>query len=129
MSPIADHALKLSPEPASAGRARDFVREVCVSAGVDVETAEIARLVTSELVTNSIVHGSGEVELRVSVTPYALIGTVTDSGPGLPQLLKVPLRAERGRGLTIVAATTAAWGVRFQDKRKSVWFELSLGTR
>ncbi|MGH9023416.1 MAG: hypothetical protein ACRDV9_10020 [Acidimicrobiia bacterium] len=39
---IAAHELKLSPEPASAGRARDFVGEVCATAGVDSETAQAA---------------------------------------------------------------------------------------
>jgi anti-sigma regulatory factor (Ser/Thr protein kinase) len=121
---VGDHQLWLPCDAASASHARSFVGEACQAQGVDAETAELARLVVSELVTNAVVQGCREVALSLGVASEMVAGAVTDYGGGLPRLLEAPLATEGGRGLNIVAATASAWGLRVHDEGKSVWFEL-----
>lgn len=106
------------------GAGRSLVTRVCQAEGVDAESADVARLVVSELVTNSIIHGCTEVEVHLSVTPDALLGEVADHGAAMLRLLEATLGAERGRGLAIVAATTSGWGIDVRPHSKAVWFKL-----
>jgi anti-sigma regulatory factor (Ser/Thr protein kinase) len=117
---VGDHQLWLPCDAASASHARSFVGEACQAQGVDAETAELARLVVSELVTNAVVQGCREVALSLGVASETVAGAVTDYGGGLPRLLEAPLATEGGRGLNIVAATASAWGLRVHDEGKSV---------
>ncbi|MFD6598234.1 ATP-binding protein [Streptomyces coelicoflavus] len=73
--------------------------------------AEDARLVVSELVTNAITHGSGDVRLRLRHDNRELRISVTDDSI-------VPARRRRagaddhgGRGLHLVARVSLRWGV------------------
>ena len=75
----------LPAEAESAGTARRFTRRICASAGLDLDTTYTAVLLTSETVTNAIVHGHSEVRLTVSADEP---GTAPVSGldPELDQL-------------------------------------------
>ena len=121
---MGDHELRLPCDAASASHARSFVDDCCRAQGVDAETAELSRLLVSELVTNAVVHGCSEVALSLRVATETVAGAVTDCGASLPSLLEAPPAAEGGRGLSIVAAIASVWGVRIHDEGKSVWFEL-----
>ncbi|WP_344530455.1 ATP-binding protein [Streptomyces albiaxialis] len=91
---------------------------------------DIAALCVSELVTNVIVHvGEGApVSVRLSWTGggHARLA-VTDPAPGA-----VPVRqdaagpdAESGRGIALVDALAARWGVERHACAKTVWCELA----
>jgi anti-sigma regulatory factor (Ser/Thr protein kinase) len=95
--------------------------------GVDPEAIEAAELLTSELVTNAIVHGSGDPILNVSVGGSRLRIEVHDSDPTIdltPQRFDVP--SARGRGLALVDALSSSWGVEPRSGGKAVWFDLDL---
>jgi anti-sigma regulatory factor (Ser/Thr protein kinase) len=91
---------------------------------------DVALLLASELVTNSVRHsGSAAPGEAVTVSVTAGGGTVlvevTDrSGDGVPHLRQAGAGAGRGRGLQLVASLAARWGCRRDGGRTTTWFEL-----
>jgi two-component sensor histidine kinase len=100
------------------------LRDFLVARGAD-PVVEDAMLVVSELVTNALRHGFGEVVVRAGIeTDGAVHLSVTDSGDGLPALQPAdPLRIG-GLGLRIVDQLSAAWGVAPFPGGKTVWATL-----
>ncbi|CAL9452752.1 ATP-binding protein [Streptomyces sp. enrichment culture] len=67
-------------------------------------------LVVSELVTNAIRHGYGEVELEIRVVSGTISVSVTDENPA-PAVLKQPGPDDTdGRGMALVEAYSDRWG-------------------
>ncbi|MGW1544684.1 ATP-binding protein [Streptomyces sp. NPDC002309] len=87
--------------------------------------AEIAELLTSELVTNAIVHTDHEAVLTAIVGSHGLRVEVRDyvARRPLPRVAS-PDENTHGRGLVLVESLADAWGVRPHERGKSVWFEL-----
>jgi CheY-like chemotaxis protein/anti-sigma regulatory factor (Ser/Thr protein kinase) len=114
----------LSAHPSAVGEARRFVCQRCEAWGCG-ELVNDAALVASELVTNAVVHARAGVELRVSFVRRVLRLEVVDSGGGTPDPRVATDEDEHGRGLLLVSALSAAWGVESVDNgRKLVWAEL-----
>ena len=80
----------------------------------------------SELVTNACLHARTEIILRYSVGPTVVRVEVTDGNTTRPATADAPDDAIAGRGLAIVGALAARWGVDPVDDGKAVWFELSI---
>lgn len=87
--------------------------------------SDIAELLTSELVTNAIVHTDHDAVLTVSVGPHGLRVEVRDFVARQPRL-RVPNAdsCTNGRGLVLVESLADDWGVRTHGVGKAVWFEL-----
>ncbi|MFG3093761.1 ATP-binding protein [Streptomyces sp. NPDC048202] len=85
----------------------------------------IAELLTSELVTNALVHTDDDAILTVVVSARGLRVEVRDFVARGP-LMRTPEADEdtNGRGLILVQSLADAWGVRAHAVGKSVWFEL-----
>jgi len=115
--------LRLSPEPASATRARDVTRSHLASSCPD-EVVESAALVVTELVSNVVVHALTDMLLVVDIAPGRVDLRVQDSSPQQPRLLTSSVDAVGGRGLAIVDELATAWGVDQQRGMKVVWAEL-----
>jgi anti-sigma regulatory factor (Ser/Thr protein kinase) len=115
--------LHLAHEPLSAGVARSHVRSV-LAAWNDSERVQDALLLTTELVSNAILHGSPDVVLRAELADGERLRVeVFDSSRGMPRVRAA--WAGGGRGLTIVEDTADGWGViPSPDGGKTVWFEL-----
>ena len=80
-------------------------------------------LVVSELVTNAVVHGQGAIVVMLRLDAEVLRGDVSDQGAGFERALRERhLDDVGGRGLMIVGAIAARWGVHEGTTR--VWFEL-----
>lgn len=95
--------------------------------GAELESDELhrAKLLTSELVTNAVLHGRGRIVLRAELDDLRALIEVLDGGPGFePDARRGDVR---GRGLGIVDSESSRWGVRAGTTH--VWFELkrSLG--
>jgi anti-sigma regulatory factor (Ser/Thr protein kinase) len=87
--------------------------------------SEIAELLTSELVTNALVHTEEGAVLTATVGPEALRVEVRDFVGRLPRpRVPDPERSTDGRGLVLVQSLADDWGVRPCEAGKSVWFEL-----
>ena len=76
------------------------------------ERTYAALVAFSELVTNSVLHGSGPVMVHARLTGWRLVCEVTDRCAQLPVLLDAGPDDEHHRGLGLVDALTTAWWVR-----------------
>ncbi|MGX2994752.1 SpoIIE family protein phosphatase [Streptomyces sp. JNUCC 64] len=114
----------LPPEPQSVGRAREYARAQLESWGLDalVDTTE---LLVSELVTNALRYGEGEIRLRL-LLDRTLVCEVWDAGLVQPRRRRARATDEGGRGLQLVGLLSAGWGTRRTPRGKTVWFELGL---
>ena len=92
------------------------------------ERSETAELLTSELVTNALVHTDHDAVLTATVGPKRLRVEVRDFVGRRPRL-RVPVADDgtNGRGLVLVQSLADAWGVRALGVGKVVWFELDGG--
>ncbi|MFJ2439240.1 ATP-binding protein [Streptomyces sp. NPDC087658] len=102
---------------------------------------ELAVLLVSELVTNSLRHAYGPIGVRVAVrapgpagrsvravvTERAfLLVEISDPLPDPPTERPAGPEDEGGRGLSLVACSARRWGTRARRTGKTVWFELPL---
>ncbi|MET7673341.1 SpoIIE family protein phosphatase [Streptomyces seoulensis] len=114
----------LPREPRSVGRAREYARTQLLSWDLEplVDTTE---LLVSELVTNALRYGEGEIRLRL-LLDRTLVCEVWDAGLVQPRRRRARDTDEGGRGLQLVGLLSAAWGSRRTPRGKTVWFELPL---
>ncbi|MFE3324916.1 ATP-binding protein, partial [Streptomyces sp. NPDC059176] len=115
---------RLPREPRSVGRARELARAQLVAWELEplVDTVE---LLVSELVTNALRYGEGEIRLRL-LRDRTLVCEVWDAGLVQPRRRRARDTDEGGRGLQLVGLLSAAWGSRRTPRGKTVWFELAL---
>ncbi len=125
--PGLENFLNVPPEASSAGRARRFVRSVLEEAGVHEDLVDSAILLTSELITNGILHARSDIALTVKVLPECIRIEVVDEDPRLPSPALSSPDALSGRGLQIVQGAAQAWGIENHDSGKLIWFELPPG--
>ncbi len=125
------------PEPAAAAAARKFVRETLLSWPLPGRAArqdtliDDAVLLTSELVTNAVVHAGTSVHVTCRLFGGAVEIVVLDGRPAqlIPDLRHAPADpAERtsGRGLQLPSELASAWGVTYARAVKAVWFRIGL---
>ncbi|EST39063.1 hypothetical protein N566_04060 [Streptomycetaceae bacterium MP113-05] len=115
---------RLEPEPQSVARARDQAVEQLARWGLN-ELADTTELLVSELVTNALRHGEGEIRLRL-LLDRTLVCEVWDSGLVQPRRRRARATDEGGRGLQLVQLLSEAWGSRRTPHGKTVWFEMAL---
>lgn len=127
-------AATFEPVGRSVAVARGFVRDTLQGWGLG-EIVDDAVVLTSELVTNAVVHAGTSAEVicfreentvRVEVVDHYPERELPlhDAGqpPGSPE-------REGGRGLLLCAALAARWGVDYTAADKRVWFRLGLPER
>jgi len=107
--------------------ARRVTAACCRRAGLDEDLTDTAVLLTSELVTNAIVHGRSEARLRVHATPGGVRVEVGDDNDRAPVLQPRDDDALTGRGLSLLELTATTWGVQEAPVGKVVWFSLRAG--
>ncbi|CAN5537992.1 hypothetical protein BH23ACT3_BH23ACT3_17800 [soil metagenome] len=80
-----------------------------------------ACLAVTELVTNAVLHGSGEPKVAVVHRDDGLLLEVYDSSPEAPVVHVLdPLRGS-GFGLHLVSGVSESWGTRSLPEGKVVW--------
>jgi anti-sigma regulatory factor (Ser/Thr protein kinase) len=121
-----DLALNLPSDTSAPGLARAAAeRYLCGKVGPE-RLGDLA-LVVSELVSNALVHGRGQVVFRLQLDEGIVRGEVIDEGGGFEHEIR-----ERGpddvggRGLFLVEALTNRWGI--HEGTTHVWFELAAQT-
>jgi len=83
--------------------------------------------VVAELLTKTIRHATGPVELRL-LRDRALICEVADGSSVSPRLSRAQTTDEGGRGLFLVAQLSQRWGTRYTARGKVIWSEQPLPT-
>ncbi|GGV75736.1 ATP-binding SpoIIE family protein phosphatase [Streptomyces griseoloalbus] len=120
-------ALELLGGVEAAPRARAFASGVLTSWRFPAELHDLGVLATSELVANSLQHGTPPMRLRLRRTDRRLIIEVTDGDDHLPRRRRAEPCDESGRGIAIVATIASNWGSRrTPDGGKAVWCEFVL---
>jgi anti-sigma regulatory factor (Ser/Thr protein kinase) len=93
---------------------------------LDEDMLERARLMTSELVTNSVTHAGG-AEVRVGIWPAegSIAVVVTDDGSGFTPVAQPTTIADGdgGFGMPLIDTFCEAWGSGY-DGEAWVWFEV-----
>jgi transcriptional regulator with XRE-family HTH domain/anti-sigma regulatory factor (Ser/Thr protein kinase) len=114
----------------SSARAPSAARDAVgfVASGIASDTVEHAKLLVSELVTNSVQHAQAgpndTIGLSIAVTRSVIRVEVSDASPTSAR----PIAATEsgGYGLTLLAALASRWGAGRQGGRNVTWFELDV---
>lgn len=123
------------PEPTAAAAARRFVRDTLQTwliGGATIAShglVDDAVLLTSELVTNAVVHAGTPVEVTCKLAGGGVEVVVSDGHPASlvpepPEHEHVPAERTSGYGLLLPAALASAWGVTYGQSAKAVWFRI-----
>ncbi|WP_256725393.1 ATP-binding protein [Streptomyces sp. IMTB 2501] len=125
-------AFDLPSRPTAVGTARRVVRELLTAWEVPEGPLDDAVLVTSELVTNALVHTAGDrIACRLHDTADRIRIEIEDrqGGPALPTARRPGPDDQHGRGLLLVDALSLDWGVTPIPGRPArvVWAELPSG--
>ncbi|WP_093798708.1 SpoIIE family protein phosphatase [Streptomyces sp. Wb2n-11] len=127
-------AASFDPVGRSVATARAFVRDTLQGWGY-ADIVDDAVVLTSELVTNAVVHAGTTADVLCLRTDDGVRVEVGDRYPerevplqGMAQSFGSPDR-EGGRGLLLCAALAARWGVDYAPTHKHVWFQLDLPQR
>ena len=118
--------LELPGTPAAPSVARLFVRNLCREWGAG-SVCDIAELLSSELVTNAVVHAQSSVELEAAYDDCSVlrIDVYDRSCEPVDESPRPSSEGdEGGRGLAIVALLAWRWGVDPSSQGKRVWFSL-----
>ncbi|WP_055494435.1 SpoIIE family protein phosphatase [Streptomyces sp. TP-A0356] len=123
-------ALELLGGVEAAPRARAFASGVLTSWRFPPDLHDLGVLAASELVANSLQHGTPPMRLRLRRTDRRLIIEVTDGDDHLPRRRRAEPADEAGRGIAIVATIASNWGSRrTPGGGKAVWCEFALPRR
>ncbi|MYW45097.1 ATP-binding protein, partial [Streptomyces sp. SID161] len=109
--------------------ARQFIADSLHTWGLD-DLIDDTRLLTSEIVTNALIHADSDVDVRLREYPDHLRLEVhdTDPTPAIPTPITLTLdtnqHAEHGRGLLIVDALASQWGNTPSGRGKTIWVDI-----
>jgi two-component sensor histidine kinase len=120
----AREVLTIAPSRQAPAQARRAVHDFATA--VAPTSARTAELLASELVTNAVTHGRGDVRVVMEYDADGLAVTVSDDEPAVPEVADGASSTVGGRGLRLVEVLSSAWGVE-PDRRgrgKGVWFRL-----
>lgn len=114
----------LKPDPMNVEVARTAVRSRLRREGLD-GFADDAALLTSELVTNAVVHAGTMIDFTFGWDETSVWVRVRDGADTEPEPREGLLSRSGGYGLHIVAAVATHWGCDLEPSGgKTVWFEL-----
>ncbi|MCW2901300.1 MAG: hypothetical protein JWO67_3565 [Streptosporangiaceae bacterium] len=125
--PLESSRLPMRPQSAQVARRR--VRETLELFGADPAVIDDAELLTSEVVTNGLVHAArpgGEMRLLIFRDGDRVTVEVHDPSRALPHPDGAPdMLSESGRGLFLVKSLAADHGAhRTEGGGKAVWFQV-----
>lgn len=121
-------SLTIPGRPERVSEARSFVRKVI---GPENPAADVAVLLTSEIVTNAVVHSNsrcagGTVTVLVTEIGGGLSIEVADNGSARSMpVVKGDIYASDGHGLYLVQTLADQWGYVRDEAGTTVWFWLS----
>ncbi len=112
--------------PAGVGAARRTVVRQLEAWGLDAAVDDMA-IIVSELVTNAVRYGDDPVEFRLRINgDYLRIEVFDGNTVDIPQPRQASERDSTGRGMPLIDALAANWGVEIGSAQKVVWADVSL---
>jgi anti-sigma regulatory factor (Ser/Thr protein kinase) len=116
-------------DPHTPATARAFVKHTLgtlLPTPVPDALSDDVELVVSELVTNAIRAGSPVVGVAIGLERTRVVLRVRDEAVGWPAQRTSGSDDPGGRGLPLVSALSATWGVRLAETGKVVFAELAV---
>jgi serine phosphatase RsbU (regulator of sigma subunit)/anti-sigma regulatory factor (Ser/Thr protein kinase) len=115
--------LWLAASPANVSHARQWVTRRLDACGAQ-DAIDIVVLLTSEIVTNAIVHAQTPLTLRVEPVEGGVRVAVSDGDPEVPAMGEFNLHSSGGRGMALLDTLAEDWGVQVERNGKTVWFDV-----
>jgi serine/threonine-protein kinase RsbW len=115
-----------APETACVQRSREDIAAVMGQWDVPGVLLDDVVLVVSELVTNAVQHGTGDVRVRLLNARVRLRIEVTDDNRAPATLRETGGDDTSGRGLLIVSVLSHDWGV--TDDGRTTWCDFGIPT-
>ena len=91
----------------------------------DEELLSRIEIVTSELATNAVMHARSPFRVSISRSASSVTIAVRDTSFELPEHAAGHTDRAGGRGVGLVAAFSAAWGIDEEPDGKTVWAEIA----
>jgi len=85
----------------------------------------MAEIVASELATNAVQHARSPFWVSISRSPTAIRIEVRDASLEPPECVRANASRAGGRGVSLIAALSHAWGTRDEVDGKTVWADVS----
>jgi hypothetical protein len=122
--------MEMSGTVESPGAAREFLRRVLAAWDCE-DPDEVAVLLTSEVVSNAVVHAATRLALDVCWDDdgQTLRVEVRDGDVRPPRNRHPSVDAVGGRGIMLVESLARRWGSEPYGEGKVVWFELNARRR
>jgi anti-sigma regulatory factor (Ser/Thr protein kinase) len=120
------YRLPLPPHPIASRQAHRVLEWALRDWAVEPETADNARVVLSEMVTNALTHSLEVFRLALRFDGDHVLVEVWDCADGMPQVGLPERLAVNGRGMFLVDALSKEWGVRPDaEGGKTVWAKVA----
>ncbi|MCK9893035.1 ATP-binding protein [Frankia sp. AgB32] len=120
---------RIGPDTRAVSDMRRAVHRMCCDAKLSADVCDTAVLLTSETLTNAIVHGGTAAHLVVRTSSDGVRVEVTDGSRLPPVDTPAETDATHGRGVGLIDALATRWGVRRHPPGKTVWFEIAPESR
>ena len=123
-------SLTVPGRPEQVGRARSFVAGLAGQSVCGVGAADTVALLTSELVTNAMLHtNSGTADGTVTIVVFdvadgLMVEVIDDGAPDHGPEVQGDRYASHGHGLFLVEQLAARWGYLRDLTGTTVWFQL-----
>lgn len=116
--------LQLPAGPEAPRQSRRFVQGQLTGWELDGLVDDVS-LVTTELVTNAVLHARSELEVVLEVGERVRL-EVHDRSTEIPAVRPAAGLTVAGRGLRLVELLAGAWGAQLTDGGKLVWCEFAV---
>jgi len=121
---MSDESWEFPPAARSVVLARREVTGALHRWGLD-DLIDPAQLLTSELVTNSVLHARTRVTVSLTRTRSRVRVAVSDGSQIQPAIRRHSMTSTTGRGLQMLTSLADDWGSDITKTGKTVWFTLS----
>ena len=123
---MSEESWEFPPAARSVVLARRAVTGALTRWGLD-GLVDAAQLLTSELVTNSVLHARTTVTVTITERRGQVRVAVSDGSVIEPALRRHSMTSTTGRGLQMLRSLADDWGSEVTKTGKTVWFTLSTG--
>jgi anti-sigma regulatory factor (Ser/Thr protein kinase) len=120
----ATYSCELPATARSATEARRFVLDALSNWKLE-DLADTAALLTSEVVTNSVLHARTPMDLVVRRLRDGVAIEVTDGSRTQPRVRRARTDSTNGRGIALLEQLASTWGVTIHGTGKTVRFTVT----
>jgi anti-sigma regulatory factor (Ser/Thr protein kinase) len=117
--------LRVEPTVRAVAEVRSLLRRLLNSWRMPELLDSDIELLTSELITNSVVHAATTTDVTIRYDGLSVRVAARDRSHATPAVTSPSPDAEGGRGVWLVESLSSAWGVDPLPDGKRVWFDIA----